>query len=189
MTNDKRFFVELPSYNADNTGFYKKAILDRIRREYPWLTVAGLSDPYRTPKGNIINGVQSAGAGNLLTFGTAKHHDVNWVRRAEFAAERGYTPILNPVTNWNSVVNHLHAFAMDKKPYLPTYDRFSRRDAAYALGNDRYLIGGNNVTITRDFVYVGNQALPRTITPTVYYALPTSTRKTLAGIALIIERI
>ena len=183
MTNDK-FFVALPSYATDNTGFYKQAILDKVRKEYPWITVAGLSDPYRTPKGNYINGVQNAGPGNLLTFGTGKFHDVNWVRRPEYATERGYEPIIDPVKNWNTLVNKLHTFAMNRKP---SYTYASSN--TYALGNDRYVIGGNKVTITDDFVYVGAKALPRTVTRDSYYSLSTPVRRKLEGIAIILERI
>ena len=149
MTNDK-FFVELPSYNRDNNGFYKRTLLNTIEKKYPWLTVAGLDSPFKTPKGNVINGVQNAGPGSLLTFGTGRQHDVNWVKRPSFAAERGYEPILNPITNWNTIMNKLDTFAMNRKPIQTRYSS----DFSY-LGNNNYIIGSNNVTITDDFIYVG----------------------------------
>ena len=185
MTNDN-FFVALPSYNVDNTGFYKQAVINRIRTNYPWLTVAGLSNPTVTPKGNHINGVQNAGPGNLLTFGTGKFHDVNWVRRPEYATERGYEPIIDPVKNWNTLVDKLHNFAMNRKP---VYNSYRSSSNTYALGNDRFVIGGNNVTITDDFVYVGAKALPRTLTSRTYSTLSVPVRRQLEAIAIVIERI
>lgn len=186
MTNDK-FFVELPSYSNDNTGFYKRTLINKIQKDYPWLTLAGLDDPYYTNKGNKINGVQDAGPGNIMTFGTAKYHDVNWVRRATYATEKGYVPILNPVTNWNTVANKLHTFAMNRKPRI--VERYNTASDFRSLGNDRFVIAGHNITITDDFVYVGAKALPRKVTPTYYYSLPDTTKKTLAGIMIVVERI
>ena len=71
----------------------------------------------------------------------------------------------------------------------PVYNSYRSSSNTYALGNDRFVIGGNNVTITDDFVYVGAKALPRTLTSRTYSTLSVPVRRQLEAIAIVIERI
>jgi len=182
------FHVQLPSYNNDNNGFYKKAILDTIANKYPWLTVAGLDAPFYMESGKKLRGVQDAGPGSLLTFGTAKNHDVNWVERNTYATEKGYHPILNPITNWNTVMDKLYKFAMERKP-LPKVNVYNQMYQDRTVANDRFVIGGKNVTITDDFVFVGTKALPRKLTTNVYQRMDKNTRDQLVGFLVIAEKL
>ncbi len=175
MNTNNNFAVELSA--NDVRGFYKKGLMDRIINNYPWLTVAGIDAPYTTPGGKSITGVEYAGAGNVLTFGTAKQHDVNWVRRPDYVREKGYAPVYDIVKDWTTIVNRLDAFARDRKP-APAYRcnpcancPFAKKDNS--TSNYFYLSDGTKVTVFDNFIKIGYTIIPRTADVVYFQKLPT----------------
>lgn len=179
--NDK-FIVKLPTATQDNIGFYKQGLINKIQRDYPWLTIAGLDDPFYTPKGNRINGVEYAGADNVLTFGTAKFHDVNWVKRADYAREKGYNPVYDLVKDWNTVTGKLHTFAMNRKPQT-CYGN------TYVVNRNTAVVNNVPVTVDNDFVYIANRVYPRTMTPAYVTSLPVTTQRVIEGYIVMLRKI
>ncbi len=164
MDNTYKFAVELPTKAQDPSGYYKKGLVDKLVNKYPWLKVAGIDDPYYTKNGKYIRGIDYAGAGSVMTFGTAKNHDVNWVERPDYVREKGYTPIYNLVKDWNTVVNRLDAFANEKKPvYRPTYN--------YSTSSVSYNIGGDVIEVFDNFIKIGYHIIPRNPRQAEYYLL------------------
>jgi len=127
------FAVEIPSKQVDPNNFYKKELLNLIAKKYPELTVSGKVPPM------VARGVEYASHGNLLTFGTAKTHDVEWVERPSFACEKGYAPVYNLVKDWDKITNRL------EKLYNELYPRGLR------------LSNGMDVEFHKNFVKVGYQ--------------------------------
>lgn len=164
MDNKYNFAVILPSKSADTTGFYKKGLVDRVLNNYPWLKVAGVDSPYYTKNGRYIRGVDHAGPGNVLTFGTAKNHDVNWVERPDYVREKGYTPVYDLVKDWNTVINRLDAFAKSRKP-APRYSDF------YSTGCNKYCICGVPVEVFDNFYKIGYNIIPRYPRENEYYII------------------
>jgi len=134
------FAVVLPSKSEDPQNFYKKGFIEevlKVRRDYPGLTVAGIDNP------DVRRGIEYATNDHLMTVGTAKHHDINWVERANYAREKGYKPVYNLIENWNEVV-------ADLKKYAETH---------YGSTTVR-LSGGRVAIIHRDFIKVGYKCYP-----------------------------
>ena len=160
MGNTYNFAVELPTRAQDPSGFYKKGLIEKLTKNYPWLTVAGLDSPYSTNSGRTIRGVDHAGPGSVITFGTAKNHDVNWVERPDYVREKGYTPVYNIVKDWSTVVSRLDAFAQAKKPvYRPVYKTTSVV----------YTIAGMPVEVFDNFIKIGYNIIPRYPSTSDYY--------------------
>lgn len=172
MNTNNNFAVELSA--NDVRGFYKKGLMDRIVNDYPWLTVAGIDAPYTTPGGKQITGVEYAGAGNVLTFGTAKQHDVNWVRRPDYVREKGYAPVYDIVKDWNTILNRLDSFARDRKP-APVYNRCVGCPYNKTTETNRsfYLSDGTKVTVFDNFIKIGYTIIPRTADVVYFQKLPT----------------
>lgn len=104
------FAVEIPSRDTDPNLFYKKELLALIAEKYPQFTVSGKNPPV------IRRGVEYASHGNLLTFGTSKTHDVEWVERTGYACEKGYAPVYNLVKDWKAITNRLNNLYNEKYP-------------------------------------------------------------------------
>lgn len=155
MDNKYNFAVQLPTKSADTNGFYKKGLMDKIINKYPWLKVAGIDEPTYTKSGRYIRGVDYAGPGNVITFGTAKSHDVNWVERPDYVREKGYTPVYDLVKDWNTVVSRLDAFANARKP-RPTYT-----SGVQYVAFNKYCIAGVPVEIFDNFYRIGYTIIPR----------------------------
>lgn len=149
--------------NGTTGKFYKQAFINEVTTKYPWLTVAGLDDPYTLKNGRTLRGVQHAGAGNLVTVGTAKHHDINWVENPEFAAKKGYQPIYDLVTEYNAASNALRKYAMAKKPQPKTQTVYVQ-DA----GSVFYACGAK-VEVFDNFFKIGTHIIPRVATATSFY--------------------
>jgi len=155
MTKNIKFAVELAE---GSTGrFYKQGLMDKVINKYPWLTVAGLDDPFTLKSGKPLRGVEYAGAGNVLTFGTAKNHDVNWVQRADYARERGYAPVLDIVKDWNKITAKLDAFAAERKP-KPVYSNSYYIQPTAST----FYVNGQKVEVFENFFKIGYNIIPRT---------------------------
>lgn len=176
------FVVELPTLAQDKNGFYKKGLMDLIINKYPWLTVAGIDDPTRLKSGRELRGVEYAGAGNVITFGTAKSHDVNWIQRPDYAREKGYNPVYNLIKDWNTITNKLHTFAMAKKPAVKTCS------ACYYGSGNTFYVDGQKVEIFDNFIKIGYTIIPRQLTTSQLYAYTPATIKTIETVIVYLSR-
>jgi hypothetical protein len=180
--DNNAFVVELPSLTQDKNGFYKKGLMDLVINKYPWLTVAGIDDPTRLKSGRELRGVEYAGAGNVITFGTAKSHDVNWIQRPDYAREKGYNPVYNLLKDWNTITSKLHTFAMAKKPVAkPTCGCY------YTSGNS-FFVDGQKVEIFDNFIKIGYNIIPRNLTSRELYAYTPATIKQIETVIVYLSR-
>ena len=151
-----KFAVELPTLANDPRGFYKKGLVDIILNRYKNLTVAGIDNP------DVKRGIEYAGPGNLITFGTAKNHDVNWVARPDYAREKGYKPVYDLIKDWNTVTAKIDMFAREKRRLQELEER--NRYASYNSYYGPVTIDlGNNVKVQvfDSFIKVGTTIIPR----------------------------
>ena len=130
---ENSFVIEIGTKEQDPNLFYKKGFMEELKK-YPHLTVSGQNPP---PAGR---GVQYASHGNLITVGTADNHDIEWIERPNYARERGLTPVLNLVKDWDVIVAKLKTYADSKLTY--TTD------------------SGHKVTLTPNYVKIGLKAYP-----------------------------
>ena len=137
--NKNAFAIELPALNVDPQGFYKKGLVEILTSDkYKKLTIAGIDLP------TVIRGIQHAGPGNLITIGTAKNHDVEWIERPNFAREKGYNPVYDLVADWKTVTNKLDVYYNEKYPKNYNFT------GAY----------GANVQVFDGFVKIGDNIYP-----------------------------
>ena len=100
MTSKNSFAVVIPSKERDPQGFYKKNFVELLQSpKYNKLTIAGIDIP------TVLRGIQHAGPDTLLTVGTAKHHDINWIERPTYACERGIEPIFDLLSYFINLSN------------------------------------------------------------------------------------
>jgi hypothetical protein len=137
MLNNKNhsFAVALPTKNEDPNNFYKTGLVEeilKVRNQYPGFTVAGIDDPV------VKRGIEHASHGNLLTIGTAKTHDVEWVERPNYAREKGYAPVLDIRKDWSKIVARLKKYAEE-----------------HHGATEVTLSGGRRAIIHRDFIKIG----------------------------------
>jgi hypothetical protein len=107
------FAVILPSVANDPQMFYKEQLLNHIRKNFPEFTISGEVPP------TVRRGVEYATHGTLLTFGTAKTHDVEWVERPTYACEKGYTPVLDLTKDWDKIIARLNDLCEERYPKNP----------------------------------------------------------------------
>lgn len=100
--NNTHFIVDMTKAVGENTrqnnstmDFYKRQFLQNARDL--GLTISGENPP------RVKSGIEEAGHGNILTVGTSSKHDVEWIRRPQYACEKGRTPVLDIVDDWNEV--------------------------------------------------------------------------------------
>lgn len=101
--NKNAFVFQLPSKEQDPNCIYKKIMLSEVDRLFGELTIAGFDEPYKTKMGNFIRGLQEAQPGSIVTVGTAKNHDINWIERPAYALEKGYAPIYDLLKDWATI--------------------------------------------------------------------------------------
>lgn len=104
------FAVVIPGRDTDPNLFYKQNLLKEIAAKYPNFTISGKNPPV------VTRGVEHAGYGNLLTFGTAKTHDIEWVERVTYACEKGYAPIYDLVKDWDKIMDRLGKLYEERYP-------------------------------------------------------------------------
>lgn len=128
--NNKNSFV-IDTVSAETKGtvrFYLGELINNAQEL--GLTISGLDRP------PVLNGIDQATLGNLITIGTSGTHDMDWIRRRQFAAERGLKPILNLVEDWAEIQERLALYAVEKKSFVTRT--------------------GDKVTFHKGFVKVGN---------------------------------
>jgi len=171
MTNKSTFAVQLPTIAQDKNGYYKSQFVKNITTKYPWLTIAGMDAPFTLKSGRELRGIEYAGPTELLTFGTAKNHDINWVKDPNYACGKGYNPVYNLLKDWNKIESELAAFAAARKP-APKY-------VTRETGSSFYT-GGQKVEVFDNFFKIGLNIIPRTkANSNVYTSAQLETIKTL----------
>ena len=140
MANKNAFAVVLPGRDQDPNGFYKSQLVNLLTSgKYPKLTIAGFDQP------DVRRGIEYAGPGNLMTFGSATNHDVNWVERPTYACEKGIAPVYVDLhTEWNQVVASLDKYYNEKYP----------RTIALTISD------GRKVKINDGFIQIGYDVYP-----------------------------
>lgn len=69
----KTYTFTLPK-NNNTANKYKEMLMDRITTAYPWMTVESNIDyPFSD------DGIEYAGAGDMITLGISKTHNVSWL--------------------------------------------------------------------------------------------------------------
>ena len=137
MTSKNSFAVVIPSKERDPQGFYKKNFVELLQSpKYNKLTIAGIDIP------TVLRGIQHAGPDTLLTVGTAKNHDINWIERPTYACERGIEPIFDLVKDWNTVTNKLDTYYNEK---YPKFRSFTASTCAVVEVYPHFIKVGNNV--------------------------------------------
>lgn len=111
--SDKSFVIDMTRSVGENNrennstyDFYKRTVLELMREL--GLSIAGENPP------RVRRGVDQAGYKNVLTVGTAPHHDVEWIDRKAFACEKGYSPVLDLVKDWKLINQKLFEYYKDK---------------------------------------------------------------------------
>lgn len=94
------------NYNEETSQFYKRRILDKARTL--GLTLSGEDSPW------VRRGMSHCGKGNVLTVGTSRTHDVEWIERLAYAAEKGIAPIFDGVKDYNEIIGKLVKYADEK---------------------------------------------------------------------------
>jgi len=126
------FVVDMTDTTNDRTArFYKEHILSHARKL--GLTIAGEDIP------TVRSGIAEAGMGNLLTVGTAPNHDLEWVRRTEFACEKGYKPVYDIVEDYNAIIENLYKYAYEVNRVM--------------------LISGAEATVHDGFIKIGTEII------------------------------
>jgi hypothetical protein len=129
MSKSYNFAVQLPTSREDRFGFKKIAFVETMIKFFPWLTVAGIDSPF-TINGKTIKGIDYAPAGTVLTFGTSKTHDVNWIENVNYLKDADRIPTYDLNTESIGALKHLQMFAESIKPKTPSknnyYSTYSR---------------------------------------------------------------
>lgn len=162
MANKNAFGVVLPKDHDDFT-FYKSCMVNLLTSgKYPKLTIAGLDDP------EVRRGIQYASPGSVLTFGSAKNHDVNWIERETYACEKGLSPVFVDLrTQWNRVVAALDRYYNEKYP----------REIVISISDNR------KVKINDGFIQVGYDIYPYATFKAVTTFTASDIRAILAALA------
>ena len=114
MNYNKEFSINLPSYNRDPKGFYKKALVDVILNKYPELSVEGLDSPYTG------RSLEYVGPNGVIEFGKSRTHDISvgtYGTREYFNDNRG----IDLMNNWGYAMQKIENYANSKKRYEDYY--------------------------------------------------------------------
>ena len=147
MTYNK-FATALPSKNVDPKGIFKQAMMSIIMKKYPELSIAGLDAPYKTAKAGFpIPSVENAGPGAAITFGTSKHHDVNYFESANTAKALGIKTF-DLAKDFGEVMTNIEVYAKAKRRATPA-------------GCPLTTLLGTRFEVHDDFIIIGTKVIPR----------------------------
>lgn len=149
----KTFTFTLPK-NNDTAKIYKNKLMDRIVTAYPWLTVESETDyPYSNYD------IKYAGAGDTITLGISKTHNVSWLPHelyTDMTSEElalklfGIDPYnninFNLETEFSKAMNALNLYALKNCPYEKDYDFINEF--------------GTPVKIFDNFIQIGYDIIP-----------------------------
>jgi len=168
--------------------YFKKALIETLMDKYPWVSVAGLDSPYSTTSGRTIKGVQYAGAGDAITFGTAKSHDVNWTNDLNWFNQGEYKPIYDLAKDYNKVMDNLAEFAEARKP-KPVHQSCNCIICGKLIkpSYNKIYVDGKEVEIYDNFIKIGYNLFPRYTKPEVFSTYTTIELRKIATIVVSIK--
>lgn len=114
MNYNKEFSINLPSYNRDPKGFYKKALVDVILNKYPELSVEGLDSPFTG------RSLEYVGPNGVIEFGKSRTHDISV---GTYGAARHFNDdrSIDLMNNWKYAMQKIENYANSKKRYEDYY--------------------------------------------------------------------
>lgn len=173
----KTYTFTLPK-NNDSAKIYKEKLMDRIITAYPWMTVESKIDyPYSD------DGIEYAGAGDMITLGVSKTHNVSWLPKeiyTNYTSEQlalklfGFNPYdninFNLETEFEEALKALKNYACGHCPFKD-----------YDFENEF----GTPVKIFDNFVQIGYDIIPINAGSLNY--LKPKTKKTIINIIIKIK--
>lgn len=166
----KSYTFTLPK-NTKTAKTYKESLMDRVINAYPWMTVESKSDyPYSN------NGIEYAGAGDMITLGLSKTHNISWL--PEECANCPFKCWGNDVINFDletefyKAIAALDSYAKENYPFEKDYDF-----------EDEF---GTPIKIFDNFIQIGYEVIP-IATGSLNYLKP-KTKKTIIDITIKIKK-
>lgn len=134
----KTYTFTLPKNNTAKT--YKEKLMDRMITAYPWLTAESKIDyPYHG------YGVEYAGAGDIITLGVSKTHDIGWLPGGAYAFTTDNCNF-DLETEFFKAVKAIDIYAKSHYPFEKDYDF-----------EDEF---GTPVKIFDNFIQIGYDIIP-----------------------------
>ncbi len=96
-------------YNGTTAEFYRDRIAEAA--EKLGLTISGRNYP------PIRRGISHCSKGNLMTVGSAITHDVEWIERLGYAAEKGIEMVFDGVKEYDVILDKMSEYAEKKYGY------------------------------------------------------------------------
>lgn len=166
----KSYTFTLPK-NTKTAKTYKESLMDRVINAYPWMTVESKSDyPYSD------NGIEYAGAGDMITLGLSKTHNISWL--PEECANCPFKCWGDDVINFDletefyKAIAALDSYAKENYPFEKDYDF-----------EDEF---GTPIKIFDNFIQIGYEVIP-IATGSLNYLKP-KTKKTIIDITIKIKK-
>lgn len=163
----KTYTFELPK-KKDTAKAYKDALMERVITAYPWLTIDSKFD---YPKSNL--GIEYATAGDTITLGLSKTHNVSWLPKECNMCPLNY---LCDNTNYNletEFFKAMNALDLYAKAHCPIKD-YDFED-----------IFGTPIKIFDNFIQIGYEVIPIKHGSLDY--LKSNTKKTIIDITIKIK--
>ena len=162
--NNYNFAVQLPTAAQDRNGYYKKGLIKQIEK-YPYLTMAGIDNPFETRSGYKIPSVENAGPNDIMTFGSAKNHDISWKTNSEYESNFGEAPVYSIVSEYDAISRRLAKFAESRKPN--NYKKDKSEKIGYYVSECPFCgsLATEKVSVYDSFVKVGYTIIPKVIKP------------------------
>lgn len=159
----------------NSAKIYKDALMERVITAYPWMTVESKFDyPYSN------DGIEYAGAGDMITLGLSKTHNVSWLPKCAntcplAACCLNYNPAdsvnYNLETEFFAAMKALENYASMNNPFKKDYDF-----------EDEF---GTPIRIFDNFVQIGYEVIP-IATGSLNYLKP-KTKKIIIDITIKIK--
>ena len=140
----KKYTFTLPN-NNDTAKKFKNQMMEKVITAYPWLTIDSKFD---FPKSDI--GVEYAKAGDAITLGVSKTHNVSWAPKeclkCPFSCLKDNVINFNLDTEFPLAMAALNKYAMEVIPFKKDYDF-----------EDEF---GTPIKIFDNFVQIGYEIIP-----------------------------
>lgn len=135
----KTYTFTLPK-NNNTAKTYKEKLMDRMITAYPWLTAESKIDYPRHDYG-----IEYAGAGDMITLGVSKTHDIGWLPEGSYAfTTDNYNFDLE--TEFFNAIKAVDLYAKKNYPFAKDYDF-----------EDEF---GTPIKIFDNFVQIGYDIIP-----------------------------
>lgn len=162
----KTYTFTLPK-KENSAKIYKDALMERIITAYPWLTIDSSFD---YPKSNF--GIEYAGAGDTITLGLSKKHNVSWLPKT--CSNCPLASKCYKIDNYNLETEFFKA--------LDALDAYAKKNYPFDLDYDFKDIYGTPIKIFHNFVQIGYDIIP--IAPGSLNYLKPETKKTIINLTI-----